>query len=175
MKPYLLDPATSKVQPIYPFLELDEEAFGYPTTREFEVIHTEDGRGCGIRSLMGFRRGLRLARVSGHLMASRRLHTLQINPTTHLYDPYFSGLLLHSCDPNVRLDMAAFEIWALRDIDAGELLTMDYASTEDILVRQFHCRCGAPNCRRWITGAKEAPNPQAYASVFEPAAAVVVE
>ncbi len=151
--------STNHTEAIYPFTELDS-ADGYPLTTHFQVIHTQDGRGAGIRALSPFRRGHLMARVSGQLTASRRLHTLQINVHSHLFDPHFCGLLLHSCDPNVRLDMSSFELWALRDIAVGEILHMDYASTEDILVRQFECRCGAANCRKWITGAKELPNEQ---------------
>lgn len=142
---------------LYPFNEL-KPVDGYPTTTDFEVAHTQDGRGYGIRTLKPFRRGQMITRISGHILSSRRLHTLQITPRSHLYDPHFTGMLLHSCSPNVCLDMAEFELWALKDIAAGELLAMDYASTEDVLMRQFQCRCGAPNCRGWITGSKEAPN-----------------
>ncbi len=56
--------------------------------------------------------------------------------------------------------MTEFELWALRDIDAGQALTMDYAQTEDILFRQFPCLCGTPNCRFWITGRKEEVSPE---------------
>ena len=131
---------------------------GYPTADCFEVVQTTDGRGMGVRTLTSFRRGDMICKISGIVINERRLHTLQITPHSHLYDPYFSGLLLHCCDPNVFLDMSDFELWAIKDIAAGKLLQMDYASTEDILMRQFACRCGAPNCRGWITGSKEEIN-----------------
>lgn len=152
----LIEPVQQRTG-IYPSSDLKVED-GYPSFDTFQIIQTQDGRGAGVRVLKAFARGRRMARVSGQITAFCRLHTLQINAHTHLYDPHFSGLLLHSCDPNVRLDMAGFELWSLRDIAAGEMLTMDYASTEDVLMRQFECHCGAPNCRRWITGAKELPN-----------------
>ncbi|WP_095147772.1 SET domain-containing protein-lysine N-methyltransferase [Pseudomonas sp. Irchel s3a18] len=142
---------------IYPYDELSIEE-DYPSTESFKVVCTEDGRGEGIESLKTYLRGQQVCRVSGYMLASRRLHTLQINYNTHLYDPYFTGLLLHSCDPNVFLDMNELELWALKTIRPGELLCMDYSSTEDILMRQFACQCGSPNCRRWITGSKELPN-----------------
>ena len=152
----------SHVQCLYPFIELDGHG-NYPTSANFEIIHTSDGRGAGIRVLRAFSRGQQISRVSGHVIASRRLHTLQITPYAHLYDPYFSGLLLHSCNPNVFLDMGQFELWALRDIPAGDLLMMDYASTEDILMRQFQCQCGSAGCRGWITGSKEQVNEEGLA------------
>ena len=142
---------------LYPSSDITVEN-GYPSPKSFQIVQTDDGRGVGVRALIGFRRGSMIARVSGQVISTCRLHTLQINSQTHLYDPHFSGLLLHSCDPNVRLDMSVFELWALRDIATGEMLTMDYASTEDVLMRQFACQCGAPGCRRWVTGAKELPN-----------------
>lgn len=142
---------------LYPSPDLTVEN-GYPSPLHVQVVQTDDGRGAGVRALTGFKRGGMISRVSGQVVSTCRLHTLQINAHTHLYDPYFSGLLLHSCDPNVRLDMTVFELWALRDIAPGEMLTMDYASTEDTLMRQFACQCGTPICRRWITGAKELPN-----------------
>lgn len=143
----------------YPFLQ-PSLADGYPTTQDFEVTDTTDCRGAGLRAVCKFDRGQLMARVSGHIVSVRLLHTLQISAAAHLFDPYFTGLQLHSCNPHVRLDMGAFEMWALRPIQAGELLTMDYATTEDVLTRQFECQCGALSCRFWVTGAKELPNAQ---------------
>lgn len=40
---------------------------------------------------------------------------------------------------------------ALRDIEAGEELTYDYATT-DSRHANFACFCGSPNCRKVITG-----------------------
>lgn len=55
----------------------------------------------------------------------------------------------HSCDPN----MASLpDLWtgiALRDIEAGEELTYDYATT-DSEYANFECACGAANCRKII-------------------------
>lgn len=98
--------------------------------------------------------------MSGLLVSRRRLHTLQILPDVHMYDPRFAGLLLHSCNPNVFLDMSELWLWSLARIDEGDCLTMDYASTEQKLYRQFACRCGSYNCHGWITGYDEPPNEQ---------------
>jgi len=40
---------------------------------------------------------------------------------------------------------------AMRDIQAGEELTHDWAMTDDDIYEE-PCRCGAPNCRKLITG-----------------------
>jgi hypothetical protein len=79
----------------------------------------------------------------------------------HLYDIHFSGYFLHSCAPNIELDMKNLKVYATRDIMPMEYLLMDYAQTEDVLFRQFPCSCGAENCRGWITGRKELPNADA--------------
>jgi hypothetical protein len=63
------------------------------------------------------------------------------------------------------LDILRFELWALKDIEVGEALSMDYASTEDVLFKQFPCLCGAGNCRGWITGRREAPDVALMAAV----------
>ncbi|MCI5151274.1 MAG: SET domain-containing protein-lysine N-methyltransferase [Candidatus Electrothrix sp. MAN1_4] len=128
---------------------------GYPKAEDFTVSGRERGKGEGVYTKKPFERGQLIARITGNIVPRLRQHTLQITPTTHLHDQYFTGFLLHSCSPNVLLDMREFEVWALRDIEAGQALTMDYASTEDVLYRQFPCLCGTPNCRYWITGRKE--------------------
>ncbi len=108
--------------------------------------------------MRAFPRISRVCRVSGHLLPYRQRHTRQLSSGIHLYDPRFCGLLRHSCEPNIFLDMSELWIWALKDIAPGDILTMDYASTEDKLLRQFACRCGSAECREWITGYDEPPN-----------------
>lgn len=140
---------------IYPFkLDLNSN---YPKHSEFVVKHDEN-KGVGVFVKTPYRRGQFVAQFTGHIVHHVMQHTLQINSTTHLCDIYFSGLLFHSCNPNVFVDMQKFEIWAIQDVKAGEALTMDYTSTEDVLFQQFPCYCKSPNCRKWITGRKEKVN-----------------
>ncbi len=47
---------------------------------------------------------------------------------------------------------------AQRHQKKGDRLTMDFAATEDKLLRQFACRCGCPCCRGWVIGYDESPN-----------------
>jgi uncharacterized protein len=56
----------------------------------------------------------------------------------------------HSCDPNIGVQGQIVFV-ALRDIQAGEELTHDWATTDDEAYEMV-CRCGAPNCRQLITG-----------------------
>jgi len=56
----------------------------------------------------------------------------------------------HSCDPNTAY--RGLDVVALRDIEAGEELTLDYAGFCNEDMAPFECRCGARGCRGWITG-----------------------
>ena len=56
----------------------------------------------------------------------------------------------HSCDPNIGVKGQIVFV-ALRDIEAGEELTHDWATTDDDTY-EMECRCGARNCRRTVTG-----------------------
>ncbi|WP_214512438.1 lysine methyltransferase [Pseudomonas brassicacearum] len=160
MTTFITDRACSQHRDcIYPEKQLSTR-LGYPSVRDFEVHQTTDGRGHGIIARKPFAPMTRMCRVSGLLVNRRRLHTLQILPDVHMYDPRFAGLLLHSCNPNVFLDMSELWLWSLARIDEGDSLTMDYASTEQKLYRQFACRCGSYNCHGWITGYDEPPNEQ---------------
>jgi SET domain-containing protein len=56
----------------------------------------------------------------------------------------------HSCDPNLGV-RGEITFLAMRDIRGGEELTHDWAMTDDDDY-SVECKCGAPNCRRIITG-----------------------
>ncbi|CAA7613892.1 SET domain-containing protein-lysine N-methyltransferase [Magnetospirillum sp. UT-4] len=129
-----------------------------PTTEQFTVTSVNGKVGVGVRANLPFARGTRVATFTGQLSAQVLQHTLQVSPSAHLHDPWFVGLLTHSCAPNCMLDMQRLEVWALSDVQPGDLLTIDYAVTEDMLHRQFACGCGSSACRKWITGRREPPN-----------------
>ncbi|KAF2408272.1 SET domain-containing protein-lysine N-methyltransferase [Pseudomonas antarctica] len=158
MKTQAMDKAKTAVSKgLYPFQTVLVEQ-GYPSTKHFQIAQGTNGIGVGIEARVDFDSRVRIARVSGHALNERRTHTLQLSTRIHLYDPWFSGLVRHSCNPNVFFDSTYLEVWSVRSIVAGELLTMDYATTEDALFRQFACQCGELNCRGWITGSAEPLN-----------------
>lgn len=59
--------------------------------------------------------------------------------------------LNHSCEPNVGVQGQIVFV-AMRDIAAGEELTIDYA-TIDHGTAPMRCQCGAAACRGLVTGA----------------------
>jgi len=56
----------------------------------------------------------------------------------------------HSCDPNLGM-RGEITFVAMRDIRAGEELTHDWAMTDDDDY-SIECNCGAPDCRKTLTG-----------------------
>jgi D-alanine-D-alanine ligase len=57
----------------------------------------------------------------------------------------------HSCEPNT--GYRGLNVVALRPIETGEELTLDYATFMPATMRPFECRCGSARCRGTITGA----------------------
>ena len=58
----------------------------------------------------------------------------------------------HSCDPNLGF-LGQIGLVAMREINAGEELTFDYAMSDGEAYDEFDCHCGSPNCRKKITGS----------------------
>jgi uncharacterized protein len=56
----------------------------------------------------------------------------------------------HSCEPNLGM-RGEITFVAIRDIRPGEELTHDWAMTDDDDY-SVECKCGAPNCRKTLTG-----------------------
>lgn len=56
----------------------------------------------------------------------------------------------HSCEPNIGVQGQIVFV-AMRDIEAGEELTHDWATTDDDDY-EMDCNCGSAGCRKVITG-----------------------
>ena len=128
---------------------------GHPTSAKFIVVETGDDRGRGLKSKEAFQKDEHVAKLSGVIVNHTTLDTIQITPTLYFSDQWFCRFLLHSCDPNLEINLEYLDVRALRDISPDEYLTIDYATTEDTVTFQFACNCGAPNCRGWIRGRAE--------------------
>ncbi len=82
---------------------------------------------------------------------------LQVGPNTYLgpsggIDDYIN----HSCNPNCSTHIVGNRaiLYSLYVIPAGAELTFDYStsSTDTPDTWQMKCNCGAPNCRKLISG-----------------------
>ena len=124
---------------------------GHPRSDQFQVID-HPGLGKAVQALASFRAGIWIARFDGLTVGYLTQHSLQKARGLHLVDPWFAGLLSHACAPNVMLDMKRHNVYALLPIKPGDLLSIDYETTEDELFAPFVCRCGAPVCRGHIRG-----------------------
>ena len=131
----------------------------FPSSKDFEVIVKDDKVGKGVFCYRPFKKGEILAKITGEITQDLRQHTLQIDNDNHLLDTYFSGYFLHSCDPNISLNMDEMIVTVVKDIQANSYLFMDYSQTEDILYKEFQCGCGSVKCRGWITGRFQRTKP----------------
>lgn len=139
-----------------------------PSAEDFRVVQVDAKRGLGVLVLRNYAAGDVLFRMNGTLTEEMTQYTLQMDERWHLDDPDFAGRVLHSCDPNSRLDPTTRLFTALKDIEPGDLLTMDYDETEDVLYRAFPCSCGAKRCRGTVAGRSVMPMPaEAAATVLE--------
>lgn len=70
-----------------------------------------------------------------------------------LEEPEREGSMIfsnHSCEPNIGV-RGQIVFVAMRDIDPGEELTHDWATTDDDTY-ELECNCGSASCRKVITG-----------------------
>lgn len=84
---------------------------------------------------------------------------LQVGRRTYLDLDDFSRLFNHSCDPTAGIRQRS-ELFALRDIKAGEQITYDYSATISPTVWSMKCRCGSPICRKIIGDIRSIPPEQ---------------
>jgi len=94
--------------------------------------------------------------------AGRTQHSMQVDHDVHAILGRPVELINHSCDPNcgilLRRDGGTAEVRAMRPIDKGEELSLDYASFEDdIRHMPGPCLCGSWRCRGKITGYPDLP------------------
>lgn len=59
--------------------------------------------------------------------------------------------LQHSCDPNAWWE--GLDVRARRSIEAGEAITLDYATFHNERMPSFSCQCAAADCRKVIHGS----------------------
>jgi uncharacterized protein len=79
-------------------------------------------------------------------------YTLQYKPDVHFEDLEIIGYLAHSCEPNAAFYFDPPRLICIRPIESGDLVTIDYDATEEILAKDFKCACGSAQCRGVIRG-----------------------
>lgn len=79
---------------------------------------------------------------------------LQVDEDLYLLtseEPEPNDCFNHSCDPNLGF-MGQIGLVTMRDIEAGEELTFDYAMSDGSPYDEFECQCGSSKCRGRMTG-----------------------
>lgn len=118
-------------------------------------VRTSNGRK-GLFALVSVDRNEILIDLNGEntfLSPTRR--SLQIGERKHVFGSEETvGYVNHSCDPNCFLDFSCLCVRALRNIQAGEEVKVNYAATEYEMHDSFPCDCGSPGCLRMIRGFK---------------------
>jgi uncharacterized protein len=78
---------------------------------------------------------------------------LQIEDDFYIVTPIAepSDCFNHSCEPNAGMT-GQIGMIALRDIEPGEEVCMDYAMCDGSNYDEFECHCGTASCRKRITG-----------------------
>lgn len=79
--------------------------------------------------------------------------TLQVDEDTFLVSTRSTPAdwINHACGPNAGLRGPTL-LTALRDIDVGEEITFDYATSDGSAYDEFECQCGHRLCRGRVTG-----------------------
>jgi uncharacterized protein len=103
-----------------------------------------------------------------HAQTTASTYALQVGPDLYIGasggpDDYIN----HSCEPNAGFRIPAegpvrplaptADLYAIRDIAAGEEVLFDYSTTLDEDDFTMECRCGAPSCRGTIRDGKYLP------------------
>ena len=121
--------------------------------------------GCGLIATEPIEAGEIVAVKGGHVVSTSDMRSLpdplgnsevQIADGLHLAalsgDEYEAVMLFinHSCEPNVGVAGNVVFV-AMRDVEAGEELTTDYALFDDY-DGSMECNCGQPACRGTVDG-----------------------
>ncbi|KAH9967295.1 hypothetical protein BC827DRAFT_1123342 [Russula dissimulans] len=96
-----------------------------------------------------------LTDLTGLTKAPKSYATIQCGPGPEDHCSLNSDLdyVNHSCDPNVAFDLMKGHVYAIKRIEAGDVVTFFYPSTEWLMDQPFDCQCGAQSCIRRVEGA----------------------
>ena len=144
--------------------ETNDHPEGAPAARAggagMEIKQTRLGK--GVFAARGFAQGDSLLKTWGATTHRRSMHSVQVDTNLHLIPPSPLRYMNHSCEPNcgllIRSGVKQIEVHALRTIEAGEELTLDYETFElEFEAMTGPCLCGTSSCRGSLVGYKGMP------------------
>lgn len=125
----------------------------------FELRNTT-GKGEGIFATKSFKPGdTVMVGVIEKTLLENHSHASQISEHVYVFHAGLISKVNHSCDPDCGIKVnstGAHDFVAMRDIEADEEITFDYAMRNygvDFFPKQ--CMCGSAKCRGKITGWKD--------------------
>lgn len=118
--------------------------------------------GQSVYTVRPFQKGQLIFCSWGVFSTRRSRHSIQIDHDSHLIPDPPLQFFNHSCAPNcgllIRSGADEIGVHALRRIEPGEELTIDYDTFEyEIEFMPGPCLCKTPSCRGRITGYKDLP------------------
>ncbi|MFO0745366.1 MAG: SET domain-containing protein [Myxococcota bacterium] len=131
-----------------------------------EGLVTEErvpAKGKGIYAVKAFKKGDLLCCWGGDILNREQLekctpvqqiHAVQVEEGLYIVphrDPEPADYANHSCEPNAGLQ-GQIALCAMRDIEPGEEICFDYATTDSSDYDEFQCACGTPSCRGTVRG-----------------------
>lgn len=93
--------------------------------------------------------------LGGVLRATPTRYSIQVAPDAHLDDMGPADATNHCCDPSAFIDFSDPErivLRALRDLSAGDEVSIHYCATEYDMASPFDCHCGADACLGLVRG-----------------------
>ncbi len=128
-------------------------------------VRTTSNLGLGLVALAAIPKGTTIILYGGKLMSWAEVQTLPPELWDIPYqvsDDIFYGVssradvgigerINHSCQPNTGF-VSEMRLIAIRDIDPGEDVSMDYGACTSMASYRMKCLCGHKNCRGVVTG-----------------------
>lgn len=125
--------------------------------------------GRGVYALRRLRRNQTIGEITGRIVEDPHYgseYCIELGPDRNLEPQAPFRYLNHSCEPNCEVfswkprrgedPSVSDRLWlqALRTIEPGEELTIDYAWSAEAAIR---CHCQADGCRGWVVSPEELP------------------
>ena len=145
-------------------------------------------RGRGVVAERNFKQGEVIAIWRGSIITERevlklsdseRSQLLQVDEDAFLITHHAlvnADFINHSCEPNCGFTDSTTLV-AMREIEAGEAITFDYAMSDTKAIFAFDCWCGSAKCRKKINGDdwRLAELQERYSGWFAPHVARVIK
>ncbi len=145
-------------------------------------------RGHGVVAARNFKQGEVIAIWRGSIITERevlklseseRSQLLQVDENTFLVTNQALrdvDYINHSCEPNCGFTDSTTLV-TMRDINAGETITFDYAMSDTKTIFKFDCWCESSKCRKKISGNdwQLADIQERYAGWFAPHVARLIK